>query len=211
MKRCLVLLLTGLLALPLAACGGAGDSAGTESSGDQNVPEAGDSAGTEPSGDQNVPESALALLEEVWSSYEEADRFPAAGGDMSEENMVMDAPGKYGINDTAALDATLGFPAASAGKIDDAASLVHMMNANTFICGVFHVKSGDDSADVSAAIKDNIMQRQWMCGFPDKLVIMQVDRYIISFFGEAGIVDTFRKKLSAVYTSAELVCDEPLA
>lgn len=146
----------------------------------------------------------------LWNSYGEDDKFPTAGGDMSEENMTMDAPGKFGVDDTAALDTTLGFPAASAEKIDDAASLVHMMNANTFTCGAFHVKNAGDIADVSAAIKDNIMQRQWMCGFPDKLVIVKVDDYVISFFGENEIVETFKTKLNAAYTSAETLCDEPI-
>lgn len=194
MKRILALFLTSLLTIALAACGGNENSADSDSS-------------TNPS----LAESPLELLNTVWSSYEEDDRFPAAGGDMSEENMTMDAPGKFGVEDTAALDATLGFPAASAGQIDDAASLVHLMNANTFTCGVFHVKNAGDTADVSAAVRDNIMQRQWMCGFPDKLVIVQVDDYIVSFFGDQEIVDTFKTKLDAAYTSAETICDDPIA
>ena len=194
MKRILAIFLTSLLTLTLAACGGNENSADSDSS-----------------NDQNSVKSSLELLTTVWSSYEDDEKFPAAGGDMSEENMTMDAPGKFGIDDTAALDTTLGFPAASAEKIDDAASLVHMMNANTFTCGAFHVKNAGDIADISTAIRDNIMQRQWMCGFPDKLVIVQVDDYIISFFGEKEIVDTFKTKLNAVYTSAETICDDPIA
>lgn len=194
MKRLVTFFLTSLLTLTLAACGG------NENSADSNS-----------SNDQNSVKSSLELLTTVWSSYEDNDKFPAAGGDMSEENMTMDGPGKFSIDDTAALDATLGFPAASAERIDDAASLVHMMNANTFTCGAFHVKNAGDIADISTAIRDNIMQRQWMCGFPDKLVIVQVDDYIISFFGEKEIVDTFKTKLNAAYTSAETICDDPIA
>lgn len=194
MKRILAIFLTSLLTLTLAACGGNENSADSDSS-----------------NDQSSVKSSLELLTTVWSSYEDDDKFPAAGGDMSEENMTMDGPGKFGIDDTAALDTTLGFPAASAEKIDDAASLVHMMNANTFTCGAFHVKNAGDIADISTAIRDNIMQRQWMCGFPDKLVIVQVDDYIISFFGEKDIVDTFKTKLNAAYTSAETICDDPIA
>ncbi|MDE7435838.1 MAG: bacteriocin transport accessory protein [Lachnospiraceae bacterium] len=194
MKRILAIFLTSLLTLTLAACGGNENSADSDSS-----------------NDQSSVKSSLELLTTVWSSYEDDAKFPAAGGDMSEENMTMDAPGKFGIDDTAALDTTLGFPAASAEKIDDAASLVHMMNANTFTCGAFHVKNAGDIADISTAIRDNIMQRQWMCGFPDKLVIVQVDDYIISFFGEKEIVDTFKTKLNAAYTSAETICDDPIA
>ncbi len=55
------------------------------------------------------------------------------------------------------------------------------------------------------------MQRQWMCGFPDKLVILTVDNYIVSFFGANDIVDTFKGKVTAAYSSAKTVCEEPLS
>lgn len=190
MKKFLAIILAALLTLSLAAC------TGNEKPNDTNT---------------SSVESALELLNKVWGSYTDDNKFPVAGGDTSEENMTMDAPGKFGIEDTAALDTTLGFPAASADKIDEAASLVHMMNANTFTCGAFHVKDAEAVADVCAAVKDNIMKRQWICGFPDKLVIVKVDNYIVSFFGENEIVDTFKTNLTAAYTSAETICDEPIA
>ena len=192
MKKILPILLAAVLILSLAACGG-------------NKTEKPNEAG------EGTVKSSLELLTTVWSSYGDDEKFPAAGGDMSEENMSMDGPGKFGVADAAMLDSTLGFPEASAAKLDDAASLVHMMNANTFTCGVFHVKDSADIADVCAAVKDNIMQRQWICGFPDKLVIVTVDGYIVSFFGENEIVDTFKTKLTAAYTSAETICEEPIA
>lgn len=213
MKKLFAIFLAALLALSLVACGNE-KSDGSDTSKDSNISDANkpnsdaDKPNTDP-GESSV-KSPLELLTTVWNSYGDDDKFPVAGGDMSEENMTMDAPGKFGIDDTAALDTTLGFPAASADKIDDAASLVHMMNANTFTCGAFHVKNAGDIADVSAAVKDNIMQRQWMCGFPDKLVIVKVDDYVISFFGENEIVDTFKTKLTEAYTSAETLCDEPI-
>lgn len=192
MKRLLAIFLASLLTLSLAACG---EKENPNDSGSSN---------------ESSVKSPLELLTTVWNSYGDDDKFPVAGGDMSEENMTMDAPGKFGVNDTASLDTTFGFPAAFAEKIDDAASLVHMMNANTFTCGAFHVKNAKDTSDISAAIKDNIMQREWICGFPDKLVIMKVDDYIISFFGENETVDTFKTKLTETYTSAETLCDEPI-
>lgn len=200
MKKLVAILLATMFILSLAACGEGNTPA---DSNEQNISDAGTP------GEGSV-KSALELLTTVWNGYGDDEKFPAAGGDMSEENMTMDAPGKFGIDDTAALDATLGFPAASAEKIDDAASLVHMMNANTFTCGAFHVKSAEDTDDVFAAIKDNIMQRQWLCGFPDKLVIVKVEGYLVSFFGETEIVDTFMTKLTAAYADAQTLCDEPI-
>ena len=203
MKKIVSILLVALLTLSLAACGSKNtDGQDDKKPNDQNVTETKD-----PGSVQN----ALELLTTVWDSHTEDEKFPSAGGDMSEENMATGAPGKFAVTDTEALDATLGFPAASAEKIDDAASLVHMMNANTFTCGAFHVANSDDVADIATALKDHIMQRQWLCGFPDKLVIITAGDYVISVFGASDFVDTFQAKLTAVYPSAKVICDEPIA
>ena len=192
MKKLFSIVLAAILTLSLTACGGK-------------------DATSEPDNQQVSVSSALELLTTVWNSYTEEEKFPVMGGDMSDENMTADAPGKFGIDDANALDATLGFPASSGEQIDDAASLVHMLNANTFTCGAFHIKNQSDSASITAAIKDNIMQRQWICGFPDKLVIVKIDSYVVSFFGTTDLVDTFKTKLTAAYPSAETICDEPIA
>ena len=203
MKKFLAILLAAMIALSLTACSGNGDSKKPDTSEPDNQQGAGSV--------QSVADDALALLNTVWSSYAEDDKFPVAGGDMSEENMSMDGPGKFGIADTDALDSTLGFPAASVDKIDDAASLVHMMNANTFTCGAFHVKNAADVTAVADALKDSISQRQWICGFPDKLVIVTIGDYVVSLFGATDIVDTFKTNLTTAFASAQVVCDEPIA
>ena len=209
MKKLTALLLAVLCIFALAACKDTPKEP-EETSGKTDVTTKGDqtpAGGTEAEG----AASALELLTTVWNSYGEDDKFPVAGGDMSEENMSMEGPGKFGLDDKDALDTTLGFPAASVDQIDDAASLVHMMNANTFTCGAYHVKSAEDVEALTAAIKDHIMQRQWLCGFPEKLVIVTVDNYVISFFGEGTFIDTFKTNLTAAYSQAQVVCDEPIA
>ena len=209
MKKFLAILLTAALAFSLTACG-SNDNQNNDSN-NNNSSNSDSNNANQSDEEPTSAKDALELLNTVWNSYGDDEKFPAAGGDMSEENMTMDAPGKFSIEDAEALDTTLGFPSASVEKIDDAASLVHMMNANTFTCGAFHAKSSADVSDLTAALKDNISQRQWMCGFPDKLVIVTVGDYVISFFGENEIVDTFKTKLSTAYPSAEIICDEPIA
>ena len=195
MKKILAIILVAVFALSAVACG----KTDAGSDGDKK----GDNAQT--------AYNPLEVLEKVWASYTDDEKFPVAGGDMTEENMNMEGPGKYSVEDSAALDSTLAFPADAADKIDDAASLVHMMNANTFTCGVFHVTNAEDVSDVASAIKDNIANRQWMCGFPDKLVIVKVGDCVVSFFGHTELVDTFKTNLTAAYSSAETICDEPIA
>lgn len=222
MKKFLSLLMTALLALTLAltACtANNNDDQNTETPDmtQSQQPADTEEATTEPAEteepEQNTTDDkdALGMLNTIWAGFSEDEKFPVAGGDMSEENMNMEGPGKYSIEDTAALDSALAFPEAAAAKIDGAASLVHMMNANTFTCGVFHVANAEDVAEVASAIKDNIANRQWMCGFPDKMVIMTVDDTVISFFGTNEFVDLFKAKTTATFASAETVCDEPIA
>ena len=129
------------------------------------------------SGNNSQPASALELLNAVWANYSDED------GD--------------------ALDYSLSFPAADAGKLSDAASLTHMMNANTFTAGAFHVASSSDVDSVVSDLKDNIMNRQWMCGFPDKLVI--------SCYGAEDLVDQFSEKVTEAFADAAVVCDEAIA
>ena len=150
------------------------------------------------SGNNSQPVSALELLNAVWANYSDDDKFPAAGGDFS-------------VEDGDALDYSLSFPAADAGKLSDAASLTHMMNANTFTAGAFHVASSSDVDSVVSDLKDNIMNRQWMCGFPDKLVILTLGDYVISCYGAEDLVDQFSEKVTEAFTDAAVVCDEAIA
>ena len=163
-----------------------------------------------PSDADTAPASALELLETVWNSYSDNEKFPAAGGDYSEENMRDGAPGNFSMDDADLLDSSLGFPTAEAGKIDGAASLVHMMNLNTFTCGAFHAKDSGDVTALCGALRENILARRWMCGFPEKLVIVKVGDYIVSVFGHADPVDTFTAKLAAAYPNAKTVSDDPI-
>ncbi len=153
--------------------------------------------------------SALEILENVWDKYSPDDKFPAVGG--SPKHVKDDAPGKFDVKDADALDYDLGFPKASASEIDDAASLSHMMNQNTFTCGVYHVKNSGGAEALAGKIKDNILVRQWLCGFPEKLVILTVGDYVISVFGAGELIDTFTSKLTAAYGSAKQLVDVPIA
>ena len=154
------------------------------------------------------PKNALEILEKVWSKYSADEKFPAAGG--SEKHMKEDKPGKFDVSDAEALDFELGFPKAQASEID-AASLMHMLNQNNFSCGVYHVQDSGNVEALAGKIKENILARQWLCGFPEKLVILTVGDYIVSVFGAKELTDTFTAKLSAEYSSTKQLFDVPIA
>lgn len=156
-------------------------------------------------------DTPLELLDEVWDEYSDDEKFPAAGGDFSEENMNMDGPGKYGLSDAEALDSSFGLPADSVDKIEDAASLMHMMNANTFTCSVFRVKEDVKSSEIAGEIFDNLHDRQWVCGIPDKIVIIIVGRDVVTVFGEAELVNTFKSKVIDKYSAAQINAEENIS
>lgn len=194
MKKILAFILAAVMVLSLAACADKGSEGGA----------------TSPSGAQkDQPKSALEILEKVWSKYSTDEKFPATGG--SEKHMKDDKPGKFDVSDAEALDFELGFPKAQASEIDDAASLMHMLNQNNFSCGVYHVKDSGNAEALAGKIKENILARQWLCGFPEKLVILTVGDYIVSVFGAGELTDTFVAKLSAEYSSAKQLFDVPIA
>ncbi|MBR2329340.1 MAG: bacteriocin transport accessory protein [Clostridia bacterium] len=155
--------------------------------------------------------SALELLNNVWAQYADDEKFPAAGGDASEANMTMDGPGKFGVEDKEMLDVMLALPASAGEKIDDAASLMHMMNANTFTSGAYHAASADDVSAIVDEIVNNIGGRQWMCGFPEELLVMTVGDYVISAFGAKDLLDVFEANTLKAYDMMKVAYREPIA
>ena len=83
MKKIVSLALAMLLVLSLAACGSKNSGAGDVS-------------------------DALTLLNTVWATYSEEEKFPVSGGDY--DHPVDDAPGAFDISNADNMDYMLGFP-----------------------------------------------------------------------------------------------------
>ena len=79
--------------------------------------------------------------------------------------------------------------------------MIHMMNANTFTGAAYHL-TGDVSADEFAdALKEGILAKQWICGMPDTLVVINVDgQYVIAAYGADDLVETSRITRSLPWT-----------
>ena len=150
----------------------------------------------------------LSVLNTVWGTYSEDEKFPAAGGDY--EHAVDGAPGSFDVSNGDSLASQLTFPAGDAGLIDSAAALTHMMNSNTFTCGAFHVASKDNVSQLAQDLRSEFQGKQWMCGFPDKLVVASMGQYVVSVYGDEELVNTFRDKLKGSYPSVTVLYDENL-
>ncbi len=154
-----------------------------------------------------VEVDALEALKTVWGSYEEENKFAIIGGDMA--NPVSDGPGEFGLADTAAVNDKIGIPEDKVTTVDKAATLIHMMNANTFSAAAVHAAEGNNVEDVAKIIGDNLKTRQWMCGIPEKHVILKVgSNTIISAFGANDLMTVFLDKVNAAYPDNTVLLEQ---
>ena len=165
--------------------------------------------GSEDNGSDVQVADALEILTKTWAAHADEEKFPVAGGDY--ENSVMDAPGKFNHSDVESLDSMVGIPADAAAYVDDAANMMHMMNQNTFTAGSFHIADAENQQAFCDSVKENIMNRQWMCGFPDTLIVVTVgSEYVVTAFGNAEVIENFKTHLTETYSAAEVVYEESL-
>lgn len=183
MKKLLVSLLAGAMLLGCVACGGGNDTAKVEVA------------------------DAQELLTKVWDTYAEDEKFFAMGGHF--ETPVDNAPGAYDVAKAEDLEWSYCIPADSVAMVDDAATIMHAMNANTFSAAAYHVTDAANVQTLIDAIKERTVNNQWMCGFPDELIIVTVgEDYLVTAFGAADLVDNFQNKLVEVYGDAAVVSVE---
>lgn len=192
MKKITILFFAVIMSFTLSGCGNR-----------QDTPEE-----SQESGESAYAES-LDVLNEIMKVYAEEELFAIYGGD--QENAVMDAPGKFDISKTEELDITLGLPGELAGEIDDAASMVHMMNANTFTGAVYHLKDGTDIGTFADSVKANILAKQWICGQPDTLIIIDVDgSYILTAYGADELIEIFKNNALLALSGSQVITEEPI-
>ena len=207
MKKLTLILLTGMMLFSCMACGGRNEQ--NQNSQDKNTQ-------NNNSGTQLKITDANEILTKVWDEFEDEDsdgdmyndKFAVIGGHF--EDAVDNKPGKYDITKTEDLEFALLVPKESIKDIDDAASMVHMMNSNTFTAGAFHLTDASKTSEFVNALKERVVGNQWMCGFPEKLLIVTVsDDYVVSAFGNANTLKTFQNVLLEQYKgSAKVVVDE---
>lgn len=228
MKKLIVLLLAASMTASLTACGGSSTqgstAANTESSVESEIasetaaPEetvteslsetetAAGETGTDSSESISSPEADL--LNSIYTSFAEDQKFPIGGGDSA--NLVMDAPGAFDITNVEELESSLGFPSSQAANIDGAASMIHMMNANTFTGAAYHLIDGADPDAFAEAVKETVLAKQWICGMPDTLVILSADGYIITAYGNAELIENFKTTALSAISGSEVILETPI-
>ena len=150
-----------------------------------------------------VAASALEILQTVWAQFGEDEKFFVMGGDF--DAMVDGAPGKVTNKDF--MTSNLIIPADQTANVTDAAAMTHGMNANTFTCGAYAVA---DAKAFATTMQTAIQGNQWMCGFPEKLLIAEVGGYVVVVFGHGNAVNPFQSKLTAAYPTTNILVNEAI-
>ncbi|MCQ2505878.1 MAG: bacteriocin transport accessory protein [Lachnospiraceae bacterium] len=159
-----------------------------------------------------VAENAAEILNKIWANHTEEMLFPVMGGyDENFENIKSNEAGKFNSDSAEIADSITGIPADDFSKTDDIALIMHAMNANTFTATAFHVTDKNLVNTLASNYKENIMNRQWMCGFPDKLVVFTLEDYVLAFFGNEEIINNFKAKTTETYPAAKLAFEEMLS
>ena len=186
MKKIISLVLAGVMALSLAA------------------------GGTKPAPETTVPAvetSALEIMENVWAKYAEDEKFAVIGGNM--ESPVDGAPGNYDMAYAENLTYNLLVPADQLTNVDEAATMIHMMNANTFTSGVVHLTEGTDVAAFAQVMRDAIQGNMWMCGFPETMLVASIyGEYVVIAFGVNDAMNPFMTHFAEAYPEAEILFNE---
>lgn len=189
-KKIMMLVVTAAL---LFSFGGCGKNSSSKEEGSESV----------------QVKDALEILTNIWNGYDEDQKFPVAGGDY--DNISDNAPGKFDVSNTEALRSILIVPEEAASMVDDGASMMHAMNANTFTGGAFHLTEAADRGEFTDALKEAVLNNQWMCGFPEEFIVHGVgDEYVVSAFGKSDTIGYFKEQLLKQYPSAEALVEESL-
>lgn len=200
MKKFTAMALAALLCIgALAGCFNAGNDTPTDPTGNNQTP-GGDSTGTE---------TSLQILQKIWEKYDESEKFASFGGNAA--SPVDNAPGAFDMTNQEELASMLVIDDTQAGKIQDAASLVHMMNANVFTCAAFTLAQGQDVEAFASAQKTALVNNRWICGQPSGYLLVKVDQsHVVMAFGDTAALELFRTNLASAYPNAQILFDEAM-
>ena len=209
MKKIISLALAAVLALSLVACGNKPvETTPVETNPIETTTPV---ETTVPATEENTAPAAgaVGVLENIWNLYGEDEKFAVIGGNM--EAPVDGAPGNYDMAYAENLSWNLLVPAEQLASIDEAATMIHMMNANTFTSGVVHLTEGTDAAAFAQVMRDAIQSNRWMCGFPETLTVAIIGgEYVVIAFGVNDAMNPFMTHFAEAFPGADILFNEAI-
>ena len=164
--------------------------------------------------------NALELLNIIFNGYNatatEDTMLYVAGGNINNfDTCSMEGPAAFVALADEDYDQNLGIPASEVAKIESAASMFNMMNTNVFNSYAVQFKAGTDVDAAIEAIQANVLARQWICGSPEKLVIVKMPGdCIVVVWGAVqfgGIVDPYAASISTLVEGTTTVVEHNFA
>ena len=225
MKKIIALILaTLMLATGLVACTDGNNEVTTDTTVNEDIsttPEEDVTTGeiTEP---VELPySSAIELLQIIFDGYNAAQttddtKLQVGGGNINNYDTVnAEGPAAFVALTDEDYEQNLAVPASEVAKIESAASMFNLMNTNNFNCYTIQFKTNTDIDTSIEAIKANILDRQWICGAPEKLVVIKMPGdCILVVWGAVqfgGIVDPFAASIATLVEGATTVVEHSFA
>ena len=201
MKKILALVLALTMVAAMAAC-----TPATNNDATNGTTEATTEATTD-----NKPSlsfaTALDLLNGIWAAFPEEGKFPVMGGDA--ENPNWEGPGSVtlpGAEGNALWN--LNISEERLPSIAEAATMIHAMNTNTFAGCALKLVEGADEAAVAKGILDDIQNTRWMCGFPERVVVVSTNGCLVVAFGLEMNITNLLTAIQAVDANANVLHNE---
>ena len=149
------------------------------------------------------------MFAKVWDAFGEDRQFAAVGGDAANE---AETPAKFAL--TNENKETFEYLLHVSDELydmldDDTATLQHMMNTNTFSSAFAKLKSPSKAEEFAEDYKAEIQGQHWMCGFPDKVVVISVADYVMMAYGAEECVDDLVEACSEVAPDSTVLVDAP--
>lgn len=157
----------------------------------------------------DVYTDATEVLSTIFAAYAEESKFPVAGGD--EANMSFEGPAKYDHTLVEELGVVAKLPATQSANIEEAATGIHAMNANNFTSAAYKLVAGADAAAFAAEFKSELDNARWMCGFPEKFIVIKTGSFIVTAYGVADIMEYFKTTAPSALEGAEIILEGDIA
>ena len=154
--------------------------------------------------------NALDLYNKIWGTYTDDEKFPSGGGDVDHNSD--EGPGFFDIEkNKESLKTYIHITDELLATVNnEAANLIHMMNTNTFSSAIFHLKDASTAESFAKEYEKAVQNTRWMCGFPERVVVVSIGEYVIVALGRDDLINKFKAKCLAVDNSAKLLIDNAI-
>ena len=162
-----------------------------------------------------IPVYGVNSAEEVKSYFvgTEMETVTEKDEDTGEEfsyEMPKNEPGPLALNNPDEVQNQTMFPLDSVDRIQNAAIFYNLMNMNNGTFSAFKLKDEAELTMFADRVQSNIKSNQWICGFPERFLIMRTDDVLICAYGLEASMNAWKAAVISAYKNAEVLYEESL-